>query len=289
MKELTNNKKQFFEIAQKLVNFNKISHAYLIEIGDYDQDIPYVLDFIKMILCPNKKFSFNSNCSECNICELIQSGNYPDLMIVEPDGQWIKKNQLLALQSEYQNKSLLGNKRIYIIKNADRFNASSANTILKFLEEPEDDIIAILLTTNRYHVIETILSRCQILTLANTEDVDFEIDDNLFQLMKFIVQKDQLFICYNEIVENILPDKGVAKEKFSQVSSILLSYLDFLSGKVDFFGEQLLSILSNLDMDKILDIVALIEEEVRKLEYNVNYKLWLDALFAKLIGGGCND
>ena len=42
-------------------------------------------------------------------------------------------------------------------------------------------------------------------------------------------------------------------------------------------------------MDKILDIVALIEEEVRKLEYNVNYKLWLDALFAKLIGGGCND
>ena len=289
MKELTNNKKQFFEIAQKLVNFNKISHAYLIEIGDYDQDIPYVLDFIKMILCPNKKFSFNSNCSECNIYELIQSGNYPDLMIVEPDGQWIKKNQLLALQSEYQNKSLLGNKRIYIIKNADRFNASSANTILKFLEEPEDDIIAILLTTNRYHVIETILSRCQILTLANTEDVDFETDDNLFQLMKFIVQKDQLFICYNEIVENILPDKGVAKEKFSQVSSILLSYLDFLSGKVDFFDEQLLSILSNLDMDKILDIVALIEEEVRKLEYNVNYKLWLDALFAKLIGGGCND
>ena len=183
----------------------------------------------------------------------------------------------------------MGNKRIYIIKNADRFNASSANTILKFLEEPEDDIIAILLTTNRYHVIETILSRCQILTLANTEDVDFEIDDNLFQLMKFIVQKDQLFICYSEIVENILPDKEVAKEKFSQVCSILLSYLDFLSGKVDFFDEQLLSILSNLDMDKILDIVALIEEEVRKLEYNVNYKLWLDALFAKLIGGGCND
>ena len=39
----------------------------------------------------------------------------------------------------------------YIIKNAERLNPSSANTILKFLEEPEDNIIAILLTNNRYN------------------------------------------------------------------------------------------------------------------------------------------
>ena len=52
-------------------------------------------------------------------------------------------------------------------KEADKLNMSSANTILKFLEEPEDDIVAILVANNRYAVIETILSRCQVLSLKN--------------------------------------------------------------------------------------------------------------------------
>ena len=56
-----------------------------------------------------------------------------------------------------------------IIKETEKLNASSANTILKFLEEPEDGIIAILLTDNRYHVLDTILSRCQILSLKENE------------------------------------------------------------------------------------------------------------------------
>ena len=28
---------------------------------------------------------------------------------------------------------------------------------------------------------------------------------------------------------------------------------------------------------------------IEELDYNVNYKLWLDSMFAKLIGGGSND
>ena len=43
--------------------------------------------------------------------------------------------QLLELQKEYSNTSLLNNKRIYIIKNAEKMNQASGNTILKFLVE----------------------------------------------------------------------------------------------------------------------------------------------------------
>ena len=56
---------------------------------------------------------------------------------------------------------------IYIIKNCEKLNSSSANCILKFLEEPEDDIIAILLTDNINMVLPTIKSRCQILNFKN--------------------------------------------------------------------------------------------------------------------------
>ncbi len=46
-------------------------------------------------------------------------------------------------------------------------NLSAANSILKFLEEPEEGIIAILITNNRYELLDTIRSRCQIITLNN--------------------------------------------------------------------------------------------------------------------------
>ena len=52
---------------------------------------------------------------------------------------------------------MLDNKRIYVIKEADKMNLFASNTLLKFLEEPVDDVIAILLTTNRYKIINTVL------------------------------------------------------------------------------------------------------------------------------------
>ena len=55
---------------------------------------------------------------------------------------------------------------LFIIYNAEKLNTSSANTILKFLEEPEENIIAVLTTDNRYQVLDTILSRCQNLVFA---------------------------------------------------------------------------------------------------------------------------
>ncbi len=48
-----------------------------------------------------------------------------------------KKDQLLTLQEDFRMKSIEGSKRIYIISEADKLNVQAANSILKFLEEPE--------------------------------------------------------------------------------------------------------------------------------------------------------
>ena len=68
----------------------------------------------------------------------------------------IQKEQVTNLKNEFKIKSAFNNKRIYIIKNAENLNKSSANTMLKFLEEPEDNIIALLITNNKTKVLETI-------------------------------------------------------------------------------------------------------------------------------------
>ena len=275
--KLTATREKFLNLVDNMISRNKISHAFLVEVNNYDDDFECVLEFVKKILSVNEK--------ESVISSLVDSGNYPDLKIIEPDGSVIKKNQLIKLQEEFRSKSFLNNKLIYIIKEADKLNDASGNTILKFLEEPEDDIIAILVTTNRYKVIETILSRCQILSLQD-DSIIFEISDNVLDLLKFITKRDGLFINYQYIISNIMIDKNQAKELFNVIEYCLISYLNYLSSlDGEKFNSEVIKILSSVDMDKILSYIAIIEEELQKLEYNVNYKLWLDCIFARLIGG----
>lgn len=268
--ELTIAKKKYYDMIKNIVSFNKISHAYIIEINDYDTDFKCVIDFVKLILNDDK------------VSALIDKNSYPDLKIIEPDGSIIRKSQVIKLQEEFRNKSFFDNKMIYIIKEAEKLNDSSANTILKFLEEPEENIVAILVTTNRYKVIETILSRCQVLSLQES-DYNVDVSDNVIDFIRFLVNKDDLFINYQYILNNILIDKDVAKALLNDVEFVLINYLNCIYNDCQIhYDEKLVASLSKLDDIRITQIIAIIEEEVGKLEYNLNYKLWLDCLFARL-------
>ena len=159
-----------YKILNTSVKNNTFSHAYLFDTNGFPESSKIIMSFVKTLLCPNK-YTNKEKCGECHQCEVIESGNFPEIKIINPDGMWIKKKQLQELQSEFGEKAIIGNKRIYIINHADRLNTSAANSILKFLEEPEEGIIAILQTDNIYSVLETILSRCQTLSLKETKSV----------------------------------------------------------------------------------------------------------------------
>lgn len=277
MDKLCLEQNNFIKYVNNIVKYNKISHAYLIETDDFDYNCDIIYSFIKMILCSLGHNSSNLNCNKCNICNLVDNNSYPDLNIISPDGKFIKKGQLIDLKSEFSNKSMLDNKRIYIIKDADKLNQSSANTILKFLEEPEDNIVAILITNNRYKVIDTILSRCQILSL-NTNVSNSTFDDNIYDLISYFSNTKKFFINYNYIYDNILNDKIVAKDRLIELEKFLIFYLENYSSNKENNKD-----LSNVSVDQILSIIGIIDKEIIKLNYNVNYKLWLDNLFVSFM------
>jgi hypothetical protein len=283
MDELSVVKQNFIHYIDRIVENHKISHTYLIEIADYDLDMKYVYDFIKMILC-DVSYDELSKCDN-SIISFIDHNNYPDIKIIEPEGAMIKKNQLLELQKEYSNKSLLDGKRIYIIKNAEKLNVSSANTMLKFLEEPEDDIIAFLITDNRYHVLETILSRCQILTLRD-DSLILESDEKTLELLKSIVNPKDFFLKYTYFVNDVLVDKATTLEVFEAVDYALIYYLNYKNGLFGKIDDNYVKILESVDEKQLLYYLSVIEKELPKLDFNVNYKLWLDSLFSRMIIGG---
>jgi DNA polymerase III delta prime subunit len=273
--ELSNKQKKFYKYLDSIIKNNKLSHAYLIEIDDYEEDFNDILNFVKMI---ELNCLYDSIDEKNNIVKQIDNNIFSDLYIIEPDGAFVKKNQVLSLQEEFQNKSLYGNKRVYIIKEAEKLNMSSANTILKFLEEPEEDLVAILLTTNRYKMIKTIISRCQILNFKGSIN-EISSDEETMFLLENIINK-KAFINYNKIITDIIPDKNIAKEKLIKVEELLLGFINKT------YKNEIFKDISN---DEVYNIVLIIEEEMGKLIYNINYKMWLDNLFSRIILGGNYD
>ena len=280
MEEVSVVKKNYIQYINNVVQQKKVSHAYLIEMNDDSVDFCYIMDFIKMILC---------DCSyeevsqlDSNIVRLIDQNNYPDIKVIEPDGNVIKKEQLIQLQKDFDNKSLLNNKKIYIIKNAEKLNQSSANTMLKFLEEPEKDIIGFLVTNNRYNVLETIQSRCQILSLKDGKSISY-LEEQFFFLKSIVFPKD-FFLKYNDFITNIVEDKQTMKNYLLQSEQMLIDYLhyQYFGDKID---QRLIDILKKIDTSKIIHIISVIEGEIQKLKYNINYKLWVDGLLSRLISG----
>ena len=274
MEEKTYVQNKFIQYIDGVIKNNKLSHAYLIELDDYDKSYEYVINFIKMIIC-NISYESISTCDDARINQ-IDSGNFPDLYVVSSDNSIINKKLIIDLQTEFKNKSLYGNKRIYIIKEAEKLNASSANTLLKFLEEPKEDIIAILLTNDRYHVIDTVLSRCQVLSLKDN-DINDNVDDKIMDILDIILNPKYFFLKYNSISKDLFSDKNIVIKDFQTIEKMILAYLSN--------NTKLFDVFSKYDNNYLINILNIMEDELPKLNFNVNFKLWFDSFFARLIGG----
>lgn len=187
-----------YKVLTNSLKKNKYSHAYLFELNGYPKGLDMALAFAKFLLCPNG-YTNNKYCSNCSQCHNIDSNNFLEIKIIEADGQWIKKEQLEDLQRQFMTKSLIGNKKIYIIKEAERLNVSAANSLLKFLEEPPEGIVAILLTNNMYQLLNTIISRCQILTFKKYI-ANYEVESSIERIGKYLYSEEE---SYNNFVKEI--------------------------------------------------------------------------------------
>ncbi|AQQ51701.1 DNA polymerase III subunit delta' [Planococcus lenghuensis] len=141
---------------------DRLAHAYLFEgaAGSGIEDMTRF--FVQLLLCQNPSDSVP--CGHCRDCRLYLSGNHPNAAKLEPDGQYIKIDQIRELIYRMNKTGFSEGRKVYVIRQADRMNASSANALLKFLEEPEADVTAILLTDRLHAMMDTIQSRCQLIT-----------------------------------------------------------------------------------------------------------------------------
>src|SRR5579872_5039758 len=105
-------------------------------------------------------------------------GTHPDFLTFPPDGpmRQISIPQMRLLKERAQYKPLHGDRRVFLIDQADRANEQAANSLLKTLEEPPDHLILIMTADNVYDLLPTIRSRSVLLNfspLPNEEMKEF--------------------------------------------------------------------------------------------------------------------
>jgi DNA polymerase III subunit delta' len=110
-------------------------------------------------------------CGECKGCHLRVAGTHPDLMLVAPEekSRVIKVDQVRALKEFCGKTAQLNGYKVIILQPADSLNISSANALLKDLEEPQPNTIFLLVSDQPAQIVATIRSRCHQLSFPVPE------------------------------------------------------------------------------------------------------------------------
>jgi len=141
------------------VGHRRISHAYIFCGGKGFGKKMLARHFAKAVLChsPNDGMA----CGGCKSCKTCDSGNNPDLVFVQSEKSALSVGEVRSnLLADLAVLPHGGERRVYIIQNADMMNHQAQNALLLSLEDGPKHAVFMLLATGLGGFLPTILSRC---------------------------------------------------------------------------------------------------------------------------------
>lgn len=204
----------FFEFS---VRQNKLSHLYLIVGPKGDRRDDLVLNVIKTL---------NQQVYTSKMMAQEADGIY----WIEPEKKIIKKQQIVTLQEEFSKTSLSEGKRIYIIEDIEKMNVQSANALLKFLEEPlSTQTIGLLLTSEPQAILDTILSRAQLLKMP------YALKEDVIQVLKDIDVDASVKSVISELTRDTTEALSLTQyEEIKILAHLLNAFPEYMTSKNEF-------------------------------------------------------
>lgn len=138
-----------------------LSHAYLVAGGEGAGRGLLMKYLSKIAQCTEEG---HKPCETCRECDKVQKGIHPDILEFGLE-KVMNVEAVRQMRQDVFIRPHQGRRKIYVIHQADKLNMNGQNALLKILEEPPPYALFFLVTGEGAGVIETIRSRCQILTL----------------------------------------------------------------------------------------------------------------------------
>ena len=267
----------FKNITSTITSF---SHAYIFKVNDMEQGLLCAKEFAKKILFDSLSLDFEI------ISYQIDLNEYDDLYIVNPPTVTINTSEISKLMNYMKTKSLHANgKRIYIICGYERINREVSNKLLKFLEEPDEDIYGILLTMDIDKILPTIISRCQVLSLNFNKKNDFAREDYLLMihfLEEIMKRKNNMIAYYLDYFSNDLSDRDAFYKKIDILEYIISESLNKkisndISDKDDMF------FLEKNDVSVLTSLLSITNNVKSLVKKNLNLSLLLDRYIIEFV------
>ncbi len=147
-------------VLKSAIRRNSVAQAYLFTGPERCGKTSAALAFASALNCLESNGG-DEACGSCISCMQIDSGTSPDVILIKPDGNQTKIEQMHSMIKDLNFAPVSRKYKVYIIEQADTLNTSSENSILKILEEPPVYAVLILLSSNPNSLLPTIRSRCQ--------------------------------------------------------------------------------------------------------------------------------
>jgi DNA polymerase-3 subunit delta' len=163
---------QVVKLLQRSLERGRLGHAYLFTGNSLSVLEAMAQTLAKTLNCLQPKRAPNGIaldcCDSCSACHRIANFGHPDVQWVRPESKSraITIDQVRDLMQTIHLKPMEAAYKVGIIVAADRMNVQSANAFLKTLEEPPPKSVLILLSSEPGRLLETIYSRCLVLSFA---------------------------------------------------------------------------------------------------------------------------
>ncbi len=258
---------------------NRLAHAYLFYGPEGTGKDAFALELAKALNCQNDQMR---PCYTCPSCEKIAHFHHPDIHYIFPImksigadkiSEYLKRksanpyisfannsnfailiDQIRQLKNESKYTPHEAQRKVYIVSNADRMNNAAANSFLKILEEPPDQLSIILTSSNLNAIPVTIRSRCHIIyfPMLNYKQAEavvgmyMKIDDSLKELI--LLNENNLNRIFNTL-----------DQEFGEKNRLVYDYIRYIAGD-DMFNltEIVEKMTAARDRNYLLDLLNLL-------------------------------
>lgn len=171
------------KILRNQIKNGKISHAYLFSGTRGTGKTSSAKVFARAINCLNPKDG--EPCNECEVCKGILNGTITDVIEMDAASNNSVEN-IRQIRQEVVYATVDVKYRVYIIDEVHMLTTSAFNALLKTLEEPPENVVFILATTEQHKIPVTILSRCL------KFDFNRLTEEDLYKRIKFVLDSENI-------------------------------------------------------------------------------------------------